>query len=299
MSQLSEQGIDRYEPPDLGGRVAVVTGASRGAGRGIAVALGRCGATVYVTGRSAGGAAHVDDMPGSVEETASLVSEAGGRGIAVRCDHTRLADVSALVARVATEQDGGLDLLVNNAWGGYEAYGSASFTKPMWEHDVEARWRGMFEAGLRTHFLACHQAIPLMLPRKRGLVLSTLAWDRDRSLGQVYYDVSKHAVRRMIQALARELRPHGIAALAVAPGFMRSERVVATIRAEGGEEGASKFDWSVTETPAYVGRGIAALAADPTVLERTGEAVRAGDLAERYGFTDVDGRRIPAFALPE
>ena len=294
-----EEQHDEYVAPELGGQVAVVTGASRGAGRGIAIALGQCGATVYVTGRSAEGAVHVDGMPGSVEETAALVRDAGGTGIAVRCDHTRLADVSALFARVAAEQGGALDILVNNAWGGYEGYGSASFMKPMWEHDVEQRWRGMFEAGLRPHFLACHQAIPLMLPRRRGLVISTLAWDRDRSLGQVYYDVAKHAVRRMIQGLARELAPHGIAALAVAPGFMRSERVVATIRAEGGEEGASKFDWSVTETPAYVGRGIAALAADPTVLERSGEAVRAGDLAERYGFTDVDGRRIPAFALPE
>lgn len=277
----------------LEGRLALVTGASRGAGRGIACVLGERGATVYVSGRSTRQSLAGDGTPGTIEETAELVTARGGEGIAVRCDHTNDEDVRHLFARIERER-GRLDLLVNNCWGGYEKYTPREFAQPFWKHDVAERWRGMFDAGLRAHLVSSVLATPLLMKSDRGLIVSTIAWDRDKHLGTLYYDVAKHAIVRMIFALSRELTRHRVAAIAIAPGFMRTERVLAAVSKDEG-----KFDFSVTESPEYVGRAIAALAEDPKVMAKTGRAFRGGDLAPEYGFTDVDGRQVPGFDIQE
>ena len=278
-----------FQRPTLAGKVAVVTGASRGGGRAIALALGEAGATVYVTGRSTRAAGTTERLPGTVDETAEGVTAGGGVGIPVRVDHTVDAEVEALFARVREEQ-GRLDLLVNNAWGGYEGYDGRTFDAPFWEQPT-ARWEAMFTAGVRTHFVAARLAAPSMIAQGAGLIVGTVAWAFGAYTGNLYYDVAKAAVIRMAFGMAEELRPHGVAAVAVAPGFMRTERVLAA-------HAAAPFDLSGTESPAYLGRAIAALAADPDVIERSGRLLTAGELARAYGFTDVDGRQPEPFRLP-
>jgi NAD(P)-dependent dehydrogenase (short-subunit alcohol dehydrogenase family) len=278
--------------PSLKGKVAVVTGASRGAGRGIALALGDAGATVYVTGRSVRGEATTENLPGTIDETAEAVTARGGRGIAVQCDHTVDADVESLFARVQREH-GCIDLLVNNAWGGYAYHDYREFGKPFHEQPVR-HWDGMFTAGLRAALVASRFAIPQMLRQEQGLIVSITAWDRDKYLVNVFYDVAKNAINRMTWGLARELKPHNIAAVAVAPGFMRTERVAGAFEAVG-----NKDYLNFTESPEYAGRAVAALAADPNVLEKSGKVLPVGDLAIEYGFTDIDGRQIPAFKIPD
>lgn len=279
---------ETYVSREGGARVAVVTGATRGAGRVIAAELGSRGWTVFVTGRSVRGET-TEGLPGTVEDAAEEVTARGGRGIAVRCDHARDADVEALFARVRDEA-GRLDLLVNNAWGGYERYGDAPFTAPFWEQPM---WRAdaMWSAGVRAHLLAARLAAPMMIERGTGLIVSTVAWAYDRYLGCLPYDTAKAAIVRMMFGMGEELRPHGVAALAVAPGFMRTERVMAA-------HAAQPFDLSITESPVYLARAIAALAEDPRVLDRSGGCVTVGDLAREYGFTDVDGTQPPAFRMP-
>src|SRR5436305_9562039 len=214
----------------VAGLIAVVTGASRGVGRGIALALGAAGATVYVTGRSRAGRT-TENLPGSVEETASAVTARGGHGIAVHCDHTADAEVEALFARVGSE-GGRLDLLVNNAWGGYERQDWRTFTAPFWEQPLR-HWDGMFTAGVRAHLIASRLAVPLMRAAGRGLIVHTTAWDRDHYLGNLFYDVAKTAVNRMAYGMARELRLHNVAVVALAPGFVRTERAEAAFAAAG------------------------------------------------------------------
>jgi NAD(P)-dependent dehydrogenase (short-subunit alcohol dehydrogenase family) len=276
---------------DLLGKVAVVTGASRGAGRGIALVLGEAGATVYVTGRSARGMTPTEGLPGTVEETAERVTERGGTGIPVRCDHTVEADVEALFGCVRQEQ-GRLDLLVNNAWGGYERHTMGLPMAPFWTLPVAPYWAGMFEAGLRAHLLSSHHAVPLMLAQKGGLIVNTVAWAYERYLANLYYDVAKAAIIRMAFGMAQDLRPHGIAAVALAPGFMRTERVMAA-------HAAHPFDLGGTESPEYIGRAVLALLRDPDRLAKSGRMLTVGDLAREYGFSDIDGRQVPPFTLPE
>ncbi len=280
----------------LKGKVAAVTGASRGAGRGIALALGEAGATVYVTGRSVRGGPTTESRPETIDETAEGVTARGGAGIPVRCDHTVDAEVEALFERVKAEC-GRLDILVNNAWGGYERYNGerfedgTAFAAPFWEQSLQ-RWEGMFAAGVRAHLVASRFAVPLMLPHRQGLIVSTTAWDRDKYLGNLFYDLAKNAVNRMAYGMARDLRDHGIAAVALAPGFMRTERVLAAHEEQG-------FDLSITESPEYIGRAIAALAADPNVMQKSGRVLAVGDLAREYGFADIDGRQLPAFKIED
>jgi NAD(P)-dependent dehydrogenase (short-subunit alcohol dehydrogenase family) len=296
MSLVSEAGAAPVVVTDttlqpLRGRVAVVTGASRGAGRAIAGVLGAAGATVYCTGRSVAGGPTTEGLPGTIDATAAEVTARGGVGIAVRVDHTADADVEALFARVRADH-GRLDLLVNNAWGGYERYDDfdAPFTRQPADH-----WERMFTAGVRAHLRASQLAAPLLLapaaedhPR---LVISTVAWAEGAYLGNLYYDVAKAAIIRLAFGLAHELRPHGVAAMALSPGFMRTERVLAV-------HAQQPFDLGATESPVYLGRAVAALAADPNVLEKSGRLLTAGDLAREYGFTDIDGRQPEAFRLP-
>lgn len=280
---------DKYIRPDLRGCVAVVTGASRGAGRGIACVLGQCGATVYVTGRSTRDGATTENVPGTIEGTADEVTRLGGNGIPVRCDHTDAAQVQSLFERVRAEQ-GSLNLLVNNAWGGYESYDPRHFADPFWQQPID-RWDRMFDSGLRLSMLASRCAIPHMLGKGPGLIVNTIAWLEGKYLGNLYYDVTKAASIRFTSSLAHELRTHGIAAIALAPGFMRTERVMAA-------HAAHPFDLSGTESPEYVGRAVAALLADPKFMEKSGTTLLVGDLASEYGFTDVDGRQVPAFRVP-
>jgi NAD(P)-dependent dehydrogenase (short-subunit alcohol dehydrogenase family) len=274
--------------PDLHGRVAVVTGASRGGGRAIALALGEAGATVYVTGRSIRGGATTEDRPETIEDTAEAVTACGGLGIPVRVDHTVDEEVAHFFSRVRAEQ-GRLDVLVNNAWGGYEAHDGAGFAAPFWEQPI-TRWDSMFTAGVRTHLMASGYAAPLMIERGTGLIISTVAWAFGEYLGNLYYDVAKAAIIRMAFGMAQELKPHNVAAVALAPGFMRTERVLAAHEAES-------FDLSGTESPAYLGRAARALASDPNVSAKSGQIWTAGELAREYGFTDADGRQPEPFRL--
>lgn len=285
--------------------VAVVTGASRGAGRGIAIELGAAGATVYVTGRSTRGApppdyaeivalSGMERVPGSIDETAHEVTRAGGRGIAVRCDHTSEDQVAALFRQVEQEQ-GRLDLLVNNAWGGHERF-DGIFQAPFWERPM-THWDTMLDRGVRNHVLASRLAAPMLVRQGKGLVVTTTFWDRDRYMaGNLFYDLAKASMTRLAFGMAQELKPHGVASVAVSPGWMRTEFVLAghhTDEAHWRERPAL----SGTESPRYVGRAVAALAADPRILDKTGRPFRVGDLAREYGFTDTDGRVVPPFEL--
>ncbi len=267
----------------LRGRVAVVTGASRGVGKGIALALGDAGATVYVTGRSEAGGT-TEGLPGTVRDTADAVTQRGGQGVAIRCDHTADAEVEALFARVTQEQ-GRLDLLVNNVWGGYEQHDWPRFGAPFWEQPLR-HWHGMFESGVRAHLVASRLAVPLLLANGGGLIVHTTAWDRDRYLGNLFYDVAKAAVNRLAFGMGRELRPHNVAVVALAPGFVGTERVRAAFAAAGREPPS-------LESPEYTGRAVVALAGDADVLARSGRVLTVGELAAEYGLTDVDGRQWP------
>jgi len=287
-------------------RVAIVTGASRGAGRGIAVELGAAGATVYVTGRTTRSAAATPydaflahsglaAMPGTIEDTADEVTAAGGRGIAARCDHTDVDEVRALIARVDREQ-GRLDVLVNNAWGGHESFTLASLSAPFWAQPLD-HWQSMFEHGVRNHVIACQAAAPLLIHQQRGLIVTTTFWDRDRYLkGNLFYDLAKATMNRLAFAVAEELRPHGVTSLAVSPGWMRTELILAGHQTDE-DHWRERPALARTESPRYLGRAVAALAADPHVHRKTGAVHLVADLAREYGFTDIDGRVIPAFHI--
>ena len=280
----------------LNNLVALVTGASRGAGRGIAIELGTAGATVYVTGRSVDDGPTTDNVPGTIDECAREVTSRGGRGIAVRCDHTVDADVEALFHRI-TRDHGRLDLLVNNVWAGYENSECRPLPLvPFWEQPLY-QWDLMFTAGVRAHLVASRFAVPLMLPGRHGLIVSTTAnLDALPYLRNLFYDLAKNAVARLAWAMAQELREHGIAALAVAPGFMRTERVVEAFRRAGASD-ALDGPGGPKETPAYVGRAIVALASDAAVLEKSGQLLEVGVLAREYGFADADGTQPAPFRI--
>lgn len=274
----------------LSGKVALVTGASRGAGRAIAAVLGEAGATVYVTGRTMRGAAPVDGLSGTIEDTAEEVTARGGQGIPVRCDHTVDAEVEALVERVRSDY-GKLDLLVNNAWGGYEAQMMGIPMAPFWEQP-RSQWESMLVAGLRAQLVTSQIAAPLLIAQPGGLIISTVAWAYDEYLRNIYYDLSKAAVIRMTHGMAHDLRKYSVVAIALAPGFMRTERILAA-------HAAHPFDLSWTESPEYLGRAVRALAEDASVMAKSGQLFTVGDLAREYGFTDVDGRQPEAFRFPK
>lgn len=279
-----------WSAPDLSSRVAVVTGATRGVGKGIALALGECGASVYVTGRST--RRRATEVVGTVEDTAEAVDGRGGRGIPVLVDHTDAAQVDDLFAHVR-EDSGRLDLLVVNAWGGYENHDYRTFGAPFWEQPLE-RWDVMFSAGLRSHYLAARAAAPLFLSSGSGLIAFTGGWDDPtRYLGNVPYDVVKTATSRLVVAVAHELKPHGVAAVGVYPGFTRTEAVVAAFVAAGRQPPEE------THSPEFAGRAVAMLLADPAVGELTGTGAQTAAYARRYGFTDVDGREIEPFVLAD
>jgi NAD(P)-dependent dehydrogenase (short-subunit alcohol dehydrogenase family) len=273
----------------LTGRVAVVAGGTRGAGRGIAIELGAAGATVYVTGRSTRQARSPLDRPETIEETAELVTAAGGSGIGLRVDHSRPEDVAALADRVRRDH-GRLDVLVNDVWGGDPL---TEWDTPFWRLDL-AKVEQLWQQAVVTHLLTSRHLVPLMLPRHRGLVVEITDGTGKDYRGSLGYDLVKTAVNRLAFAMAEELRPYGITALAVTPGFLRSEAMLDVF-------GVTEATWrdgvrrdphfAASETPHFVGRAVAALAADPDVAARAGLVHTSWDLAEDYGLTDVDGRR--------
>ena len=270
-------------------RVAVVAGATRGAGRGIARMLGAAGATVYCTGRSVQGRPATPGRPETLEETAELVTAEGGRGIAVRTDHTIEAEVERLFARVRAEA-GRLDVLVNDIWGGDAL---TEWGTPFWKLSF-ARGREMLERAVHTHIITSRHGVPLMIERDAGLIIEVTDGDTLGYRGNLFYDLAKNAVARLAYAMAGDLRAHNVTALAVTPGFLRSEAVL-------NHFGVTEANWrdaiekdeyfAESETPCFVGRAIAALAADPRVGEKSGGLFSSWALAKEYGFTDIDGRR--------
>ena len=273
----------------LSHQVAVVAGGTRGAGRGIAVELGAAGATVYVTGRSTRAQASEMGRPETIEETAELVDAAGGTGVPVRVDHGRPEEVAALGERIRAEREGRLDVLVNDIWGGDPLTEWTSF----WEHSLENGLR-LLDTAVRTHIVTSWHLAPLMVRRGRGLIVEVTDGHTDRYRGSLFYDLAKASAIRLAVAQAEDLREHGVAALAVSPGFLRSEAVLDHfgVAEETWQEAIDKDrHFAASETPRFVGRAVAALAADPDVMSRSGGAFASGELAEDYGFDDVDGRR--------
>ncbi|MEX2206747.1 MAG: SDR family NAD(P)-dependent oxidoreductase [Myxococcota bacterium] len=272
------------------GHVTLVTGASRGVGRGIALALGAAGATVYVTGRTTD-ADPPGELPGTIDATVREVTAAGGHAIALRCDHRDDAQVEAVFARIEADH-GRLDLLVNNVWGGYERMvedGVYRFADPFWQQPL-SRWDSMFEAGVRAHYVASAFAARLMVAVGRGLIVNISFFAAQKYLSNVAYGVSKAATDRLTRDCAHELRAHGVAVVSLYPGLVRTESVM---------RAADYLDLSNSESPEFVGRAVAALAADPDVLRRSGEVLVAAALAREYGFTDLDGRTPRALSLAE
>ncbi|WP_207895989.1 SDR family oxidoreductase [Hymenobacter gummosus] len=277
----------------LTGKTALVAGATRGAGRGIALELGAAGATVYVTGRSTRAQRSEYNRPETIEETAELVTQAGGRGIAVPTDHLEPAQVQALVARIEREA-GRLHVLVNDIWGGEQL---AQWNTPVWEHSLANGLR-MLRLALDTHLITSHYALPLLLREPGGLVVEmtdgTAEYNAAHYRLSVYYDLVKNAVTRMGWALARELAPHGATAVSLTPGWMRSEMMLdhfGVTEANWRDGAAKEPHFVISETPRFVGRAVAALAADANRSRWNGQSLSSGQLAQVYGFTDVDGSR--------
>ncbi|WP_084464441.1 SDR family oxidoreductase [Microtetraspora fusca] len=278
----------------LAGKVALVAGGTRGGGRGIAVELGAAGATVYVTGRSSAAGRSEMDRAETVEETAERVARAGGVGIPVRTDHSRPEEVRALVDRIASEQDGRLDILVNCVWGGDPL---TDWEHPLWEQDLDTGLRLLRQA-VETHVITSRYALPLMVARRGGLVVEVTDGNTARYRGSFFYDLAKSAVIRLAVAQAAELKPYGVAAVAITPGFLRSEAVLDHfgVTEDTWRDGAAKDpNFAHSESPAYLGRAVAALAADPDIMRKTGRALATWGLYKEYGFTDADGTQ-PDFA---
>jgi NAD(P)-dependent dehydrogenase (short-subunit alcohol dehydrogenase family) len=280
----------------LNGRVALVAGATRGAGRGIAVQLGAAGATVYVTGRTTRAARSEMNRPETIEETAALVDQAGGRGIAVQVDHLVPDQVRALVSRIEREQ-GVLHVVVNDIWGATRM----EWNKTVWESDLEYGLRTL-RLAVDTHAITSHFAIPLLIKTPGGLVVEvtdgTDQYNATHYRVSFFFDLAKAAVNRMAFALAHELRPHGATAVSLTPGWLRSEAMldaygVTEQNWRDATKGSPHF--AISETPAFVGRAVAALAQDPRVSRWSGQSLSSGHLAKIYGFTDLDGSQPDAW----
>jgi len=280
----------------LAGKVALVAGATRGAGRGIAVALGEAGATVYCTGRSTQGQRSEMDRPETIEETAALVDAAGGRGIAVRVDHLVPEEVRELVARIEREQ-GALHLLVNDIFGATKI----EWGKTVWESDLEFGLHSL-RLAIDTHAITSHFAIPLLLKAPGGLVVEindgTEAYNGTRYRNSFFYDLSKAAVLRMGFALGHELKSRGATGLSLTPGWLRSEAMLEAfgVREDNWREAIERIPgFAIAESPTFVGRAVVALASDPDVARWSGQSLSSGQLARVYGFTDVDGSQPDAW----
>jgi dehydrogenase/reductase SDR family member 1 len=259
---------------NLNNQVALVTGASRGVGKGIALELAGAGSTVYITGRTA------EDM-----------KYIAGKGIALECDHRDDQQVEAAFRRVIDEQ-GHLDILVNNVWGGYEGMvedGEFTWPWPFWRQPLR-RWDAMFQAGVRAHYVASRLAAQAMVMRQRGLIVNISFWAAQKRIGNVAYGVAKAATDKMTADMAHELREHNVAAVSLYPGLVRTEKVM---------EAAAWLDLSNSESPQFIGRAIVALAGDPKLMEKSGRVLIAASLAQEYGFTDIEGKTPRPLTLNE
>jgi NAD(P)-dependent dehydrogenase (short-subunit alcohol dehydrogenase family) len=291
----------------LEGKVALVAGATRGAGRGIAIELGAAGATVYCTGRSTAAQRSEVNRPETIEETAELVTqvadagrrphEAGGRGIAVQVDHLDPPQVEALIARIEREQ-GRLDILVNDIWG---AEHLTEWNVPVWEHSLDDGLRTL-RLAIDTHIITSHFALPLLIKNPGGLVVEmtdgTAEYNNEKYRLTLFYDLAKTSVIRIAWALAQELRPHRCTAVALTPGWLRSEQMLdnyGVSEANWRDAVAKQPHFIITETPRYVGRAVAALGADPDAGRWNGQSLSSGQLAKVYGFTDLDGSQPDAW----
>jgi NAD(P)-dependent dehydrogenase (short-subunit alcohol dehydrogenase family) len=277
----------------LDGKVALVAGATRGAGRGTAVALGEAGATVYCTGRTTRERRSEYDRPETIEETAEQVSAAGGTGIPVAVDHLQPEQVAELVRRIDAEQ-GRLDVLVNDIWGGEKL---VEWDTPVWEHDLAAGLR-LLRLAVDTHLITSHHALPLLIRRPGGLVVEmtdgTAEYNAAHYRLSAFYDLAKIGVIRLAFAQSKELEPHEGTAVALTPGWLRSEMMLDAF-------GVTEQTWrdaldrqphfAISESPRFVGRAVAALAADPERRRHNGQSLSSGGLAQLYGFTDLDGSR--------
>jgi NAD(P)-dependent dehydrogenase (short-subunit alcohol dehydrogenase family) len=279
----------------LQGKVALVTGGSRGAGRGIALELAKEGAYVYLTGRSTGNSPE-DRRRGTIDSVLEEIKAAGGAGSAIRCDHLNDKDTEK-VLRTIEEEQGKLDILVNNVWGGNEL---EIVNKPLWEQPA-AHWSHMFDAGVRAQLMTNYYAIPLMRQNRaggQGMIIHTTYWDDYKYIGNLYYDLAKNALVRIAFGLSIELASDRIAVIPLSPGWMRTELVLESM-------GTDEEHWQEvealcnSESTAYIGRAVTALAADSEIMSMTGKPQQVGRLAEKYGFTDIDGRVVPVFKIPD
>ena len=277
----------------LRGKVALVAGGTRGAGRGIAVELGAAGATVYVTGRSSQGRTSDYGRAETIEESAALVTNAGGEGVAVRVDHLVSSEVQALVTRIRAER-GKLDILVNDIWGGEHLF---EWNKPVWDHNLENGLQ-LLRLAIDTHLITAHHALPLMIAQPGGLLVEvtdgTAEYNADHYRLSPFYDLAKVAGNRMAWAHAKDLAPYGAMAVSITPGWMRSEMMLEHygVAEENWHDAVAKSPhFAISESPRFVGRAIAALAADPERTRWNGESLSSGGLAKVYGFTDLDGSR--------
>src|SRR5437870_10452667 len=278
-------------------KAALVAGATRGAGRGIAVELGAAGATVYLTGRTTRTQRSELNRPETIEETAEQVQQAGGQGIAVQVDHLDPAQVQALVARIEREQ-GRLDVLVNDVWG---ADFLIEWNMPVWEHSLERGLR-MLRLAIDTHIITSHFALPLLIKNPDGLIVEmtdgTADYNNANYRLSLFYDLAKTSAIGMAWAQAQELRPHQCTAAALTPGWLRPQQMLAN-------HGVSEANWRdaiakqphfvITETPRYVWRAVPHLAGDPEVERWSGQSLSSGQLAKVYGFTDLDGSQPDAW----
>jgi dehydrogenase/reductase SDR family member 1 len=268
----------------LYGKIALVTGASRGIGKGVALALGEAGATVYITGRTVEEGKNIRALPGTIRQTAAEVEKLGSKCVAIRCDHRNDEDVKAVFQRIRAEQDQ-LDILVNNVWGSYESYDNVTdfFQKgAFWDTPV-TQWDAVFQAGVRAHYVASVLAAPFMIARRSGLIVNISFVVAQHDDGGVTESVGKAADDRMAACMAYELREHNIAVVSLYPGgFVRTEWVMRK---------AKDWDLNGSESPQFTGRAVAALAGDPDIMRNTGKVLEVAALAKQYGFTDIDGTR--------
>jgi len=266
-------------------QVVLVAGATRSIGRAAAIEFGASGATVYCTGRSITG--NTTGRPESVNETADLVTAAGGEGIAVQVDHTDPKAVQALIERIEKEQ-GSLDVLVNNIWGGGELTDRGA---PFWKHDLH-KGLTMLERAINSHIITAHYAAPLMISNKGGVIFEITDGNTDKYRGSFFYDLVKTTIMRMAKTMAIELKPHNVAAIAMTPGFLRSEAILEHfgVTEENWRDAISKYEpFGLSESPHYLARALKAISADLKIMDKSGKTFTVGDIAEEYGFTDVNG----------
>lgn len=281
----------------LEGKIALVAGGTRGAGRGIAMELGAAGATVYITGRTTRKEVSEYNRPETIEETAELVNELGGIGIPVQVDHLIAEQVQALVERIEKEQ-GRLDILVNDIWGGENII---EWSTPVWEHSLEKGLR-MLRLAIDTHLITSHYALPLLIKNEGGLVIEmtdgTKEYNENNYRVSMFYDLAKTSVIRMAKALSHELTPYKCTAVSLSPGWMRSEIMLEVfgVTEENWRDGIEKDpNFAISETPRFVGRAVAALAMDEKRHELNGQSFSSGELAKKYDFVDIDGSQPDCF----